>query len=645
MGKTFELGNSAGIGTGSSNDVRIKDRRIADNQARITSDNGAYTLTNLDLSREVRINDKVTQTTQLQHGDMIKIAGTIMLFSDDTMTPAPKVSSKPVQDIEGQSTILSRKRRFPDSQAMLNDIGEMQAQEIQSESHQRLMTLCKIAAAINDTFDMDQLLERLMTAIFEEFSANQGFIMLREEGRPQLTHKISWRKPGGRVEGKQSYSRTIIEEVVKKREAILSTNLQSDERFRLGLSSIDEEVQSTICVPLLRGRRILGVLQLDSFSLTQPFNEEDLGLLSKIAVQSAVAIETMATYEEPKQFSKNLRSLGRATQWLSSYLQSAEIIKETVTFACSIFQCQKASVMLLDEKTSKLRMAYAIGLPKEFWQQIELDVGQGYTGQVVAEGSPLLVPDPETQEIPDGVETKRRPRYRTDSFLIVPILARTSEIDPGQKIIGAINVTDKLDGRFFSRNDQELLTILAHQSGIALTNANLYEKATVDNLTRLFVRRYFFQKLSETIRKSRRLEKPLSLLMFDLDHFKKFNDSFGHQAGDAILRLTGERVKCVVRGKDVPARYGGEEFAVILPDTPIEIGEKVAERIRQAIGESAFLHEDIKHDVTVSVGISELTSEDSRESLIKKADTALYQAKDGGRNRVCLYRDSAVENN
>jgi diguanylate cyclase (GGDEF)-like protein len=148
------------------------------------------------------------------------------------------------------------------------------------------------------------------------------------------------------------------------------------------------------------------------------------------------------------------------------------------------------------------------------------------------------------------------------------------------------------------------------------------------------VRRLFFQRLDEERRQAEKKQAPLSLLMLDIDHFKSVNDTYGHQAGDLVLRQFGAVLMKCVRPDDLVARYGGEEFAVLLPGAPVDRAREIAERIRKAVESEPFpIGSEQTINKTTSIGISSLEPGDTRDSLLKKADYALYFAKNHGRNR------------
>jgi len=163
--------------------------------------------------------------------------------------------------------------------------------------------------------------------------------------------------------------------------------------------------------------------------------------------------------------------------------------------------------------------------------------------------------------------------------------------------------------------------------------------AIYDTLTGLYNRRYFEDRLGMDAQKSFYGGTPLSLVMVDIDHFKKVNDTFGHTEGDQVLCKISSLLKSSIRKKDTVARYGGEEFILILPEAGLEASFVIAERIRRLIENTLFEVGRAQINLTVSMGISNFPSHraKSKEELIKMADQALYDAKRGGRNKVCIF--------
>jgi diguanylate cyclase (GGDEF)-like protein len=197
---------------------------------------------------------------------------------------------------------------------------------------------------------------------------------------------------------------------------------------------------------------------------------------------------------------------------------------------------------------------------------------------------------------------------------------------------GALTLGPKGNQEPYVRSDIEVLEALAAQAAIAMENARLYEEAVRDSLTGLHHHQYFQTRLVEEVERSKRYDHPLSLLMIDIDRFKNANDEHGHLVGDRILKTVARILQEGARLGDIVARYGGDEFAVLLPETGAGTAAEVANRIRRNVEGL----ETLSPPVTISVGVASTeTSKDAAE-LLERADTALYRAKENGRNRVEL---------
>ena len=176
-----------------------------------------------------------------------------------------------------------------------------------------------------------------------------------------------------------------------------------------------------------------------------------------------------------------------------------------------------------------------------------------------------------------------------------------------------------------------------HTEKLKLELRTVQQQATTDILTGLSNRRAFDDRMKERVGEARKNGSPLCLLMLDIDHFKSFNDKYGHRVGDAVLQVVSGVLRETARTEDTPARYGGEEFAVIAANQRLDVAIQFAEQIRRKISEKRFKLAktgEMIGNITVSVGISLLRASDTPETLIERADQALYRAKDSGRNNV-----------
>ena len=187
----------------------------------------------------------------------------------------------------------------------------------------------------------------------------------------------------------------------------------------------------------------------------------------------------------------------------------------------------------------------------------------------------------------------------------------------------------------------EVLSTLGSQIAISSYNAKLYNLAITDGMTKLYLHRYMQSRLDEEFERAKRYKKEFSFLMTDIDHFKIFNDTYGHQIGDKVLIKVADIIKKRVRKSDLAARYGGEEFAVLLPETSEEGAFNLAENIRKEIAETTLEFNGKNITITISIGVSSFNFTNnlqlSKEELIKQADLALYRSKESGRNKVTKY--------
>jgi diguanylate cyclase (GGDEF)-like protein len=233
-------------------------------------------------------------------------------------------------------------------------------------------------------------------------------------------------------------------------------------------------------------------------------------------------------------------------------------------------------------------------------------------------------------QIPDIVYLRKM-----GAEILVPLNAKG-------KVNGLLVLGDKMTSEEFLEDEKEFMTTLANLAGIAVDNARLYELATVDMMTGLKIHHYFQTKLKEEMERCRKKGTKLSLLFTDVDKFKTFNDTYGHQAGDVVLIEVAKQLIQKAQRHHIPARYGGEEFCLVMPGASEEEAIAKGEEIRKAVEEMVVKNPNDDSDlkVTLSVGVSSFRPTDrNNKDLIERADKALYQAKHSGRNRTICYKD------
>jgi diguanylate cyclase (GGDEF)-like protein len=346
---------------------------------------------------------------------------------------------------------------------------------------------------------------------------------------------------------------------------------------------------------------------------------------------------------EIQRLRRELEYRARFTNSLQHFLERisctdpARTYNSIVSNSQELLQSERASLMIFDETANELVLKAANGLPTDPASVSAVRVGEGISGEVIDTGKPVMVTD---LRLAGRKAAPPERRYKTNSFISYPIMI-------GGRKVGVLNVTDKSGGGVYDEVDLSLLEIIGPQVALALERAEWQERATefqlmsiTDSLTGLPNRRYLEERLAEELNRSKRYDYPMSFLMIDIDDFKAYNDTNGHQAGDVALQITAHCLKGALRAVDIASRYGGEEFCILLPQTGMTEAGVIADRIRHRVSTTEFPHgkaQPLGH-VTISVGVSTFTKNvDTSENIIAAADRALYQAKSMGKDRVEFY--------
>ncbi|MDB5098066.1 MAG: diguanylate cyclase with sensor [Cyanobacteria bacterium RYN_339] len=283
-------------------------------------------------------------------------------------------------------------------------------------------------------------------------------------------------------------------------------------------------------------------------------------------------------------------------------------------------------IFLLDEKTNML-VRQLTNDPAQPRTPLKLPLEHGVFGEVASEKRTIMKVDLAAESLDVGVLSGFR------SLLAVPVVTE-------QQVLGVLALLHQ-EPSAFDPGDERLLSILASQAAVAIKNAQLYratqQLAVTDGLTKIFNRRYFEEQLTAELARAKRHGHTTSLILLDVDHFKKFNDTHGHLLGDQVLQGVARVLQQSTRETDLVARYGGEEFVVILPETPPAAALEVAERIRRNVKSHPFWGRgQTPLQVTISLGLSsDPSSAIAPKAFIDSSDICLYQAKKQGRDRVC----------
>ncbi|HWR57996.1 MAG TPA: diguanylate cyclase [Thermodesulfovibrionales bacterium] len=326
---------------------------------------------------------------------------------------------------------------------------------------------------------------------------------------------------------------------------------------------------------------------------------------------------------------RELAVLNDISSILYEDLDAGSIIETVVDRTKELVRSEFSAFLQLEDKRQAV---YSTSLGKDTKFRYEIS---GILKKVLVEGVPVRSYDLEELANFGGLPEPRPLKLR--NILVVPLLM-------GNVVSGELILANRIGSEGYSDKDEDLLLHLGFYTSFALEKARLHEEtarlATTDGLTGLNNHRTFQERLEMEIERAGRFEQAISLLIIDIDFFKKLNDTYGHRAGDEVLKKLSCRMVENVRNIDLVARYGGEEFVIILPGTTADGAMLSAERIRKAVEGPSIGVASNDIQVTVSIGVATFPEDASdREDLIEKADKALYAAKNAGRNMTCSFRN------
>lgn len=355
------------------------------------------------------------------------------------------------------------------------------------------------------------------------------------------------------------------------------------------------------------------------------------------SLQSTLATKENALLEAEKTIKRkvyDLHTLVEASNEIYSILNFKQLINSALLTIIGQVGFQSAFILMYNAEKHKFSNSFHKGLKEAEAKKFSFNSDSPLVGYFLKNRIPQYLTKLEKQ-----LPAKQPIKKFKDAgiFLLAPIIY-------SERLQGIIGTGEKLFGKSFTQTDFEIFHILVNIISISIGNACLYEEvknlSLTDGMTNLHNYRYFQGRLREEINRAKRNKTEISLIMLDIDHFKNYNDTLGHQAGDEALRMIGKLLKKTVRDDDIVTRYGGEEFCIILPGIKKNSIKPLAERIRKSVEKAAFYKEEVQPSgrVTISLGGSNFPKDaDNMNELIHKADEALYKAKSMGRNQVRIF--------
>ncbi len=494
--------------------------------------------------------------------------------------------------------------------------------KIQSQLKER-SALEHIGIALTSTLKLSDVLMTFISTAADLTNTEMGSIILVDENEKRIQKAYNYYKKKRKLESYESTARLdrgVSGKVLLKKRPVAIRDLSKEND--VNPTALKKRRRAVLAVPVMMKKKIIAILYVDS-SKPRSFSNSEISQVTFLANQAAVAIENARLYTQVEQKIRDLSISYKISQTLISTLDLETLLSNILEELKKTFGYLNLAILLIDRKTNKLLFKAATGYPEKI-KKMQLKIGKdGITGYVAATG--------ETYYTPDVSKEKRYIKgiHSVKSEVSIPLKI-------GTRTIGVLDVESK-EYNAFDEWEIKLLSAIAAQIANAIEKSRLFEETKIlsltDPLTELPNRRHFDIMIDAELKRSERYNRPLSLLLMDLDNFKKYNDMNGHIAGDKVLIEYAKLMNSSIRDIDFICRYGGDEFVVVLPETDESFAKAVAERIRRKVYKTSE-----KYGITLSIGVASypLDGED-KTSLVMASDKACYIAKEEGGNCVrCL---------
>jgi diguanylate cyclase (GGDEF)-like protein len=391
---------------------------------------------------------------------------------------------------------------------------------------------------------------------------------------------------------------------------------------------------SALAVPMRIGARTIGVICAQS-ARAHAYTERDRDVMVAIAEQAAIAVENSQHLSRADQRARELQLLAEVSRALSSQLSIRALCQTVCNEVRRVMDAKVFFVALASENQPAMQLEFAIE-GDDVLENKPVPLENSFAKRVMETRQPLVLQTGEEISQTPHRTIRHNDKGAVRSLAMAPLRL-------GDRCIGVMSA-QSYNERAFDDSNVRLLTAIGEQLALAVQNAQLFgdakSRADRDPLTNLFHHRYLKTRLEEEISRSRFTNQPLVVLMMDIDNFKLVNDTYGHPAGDDALRMLTAVLLATCRGSDVIGRYGGDEFMIILPDTDVEAGMRIAERIEAEVaGRELHLNAGTSIPLRCSIGLASIPQDGRTPSeIIAKADAALYQSKRQGRPMARLQR-------
>jgi diguanylate cyclase (GGDEF)-like protein len=483
----------------------------------------------------------------------------------------------------------------------------------------KIAILYDAGQAVLSTFDLDEVLQRILGIARDYFHLRNVAIVLLDQQSQQLyvRSQIGWDEGQDKV--RLSLGQGITGVAALKKQPVYAPDVSKDPRYFCSAKS----TRSELAIPLMVCEEVVGVLDCQSDRVDH-FDPETVDLLTLFSTQASIALQNARLYSLEQQRARQLQAINAIAQQTTAVLDLEDLLIKVCGLIQDAFRVSHVSLFLREDQDLVLRAHHGTLTP-----QIP---GGGRFAAVAEPWASILAESRTTMESDlNGAPSGSKFFAETASRLCIPLVSF------GQTL--GVLALDSSKPDAFRDGDQQSLESVADICATAIQNAHYVERvkqlAYLDGLTGIFNRRFFELRILEEIERARRYDTGMAVVMADIDQFKRLNDEFGHVLGDEVLRQTSSIFHQQVRKVDVVCRYGGEEFAILLTQIDSKQALAVTQKLRKTV--EGWQFPGVPRRVTISAGTSVFPQHGTtRDELVKAADSALYAAKQLGRNAVCL---------
>ena len=482
---------------------------------------------------------------------------------------------------------------------------------------QKIAILYDASQAILSTFDLDEVLNRILTIIRDFFQLQNGAVLLLDKKRRELQVRAHLGRSNLDIGYTIPQGAGLTWAAAAAKRPVYAADVTKDPRY---LEKV-METRSEVAIPLLVRDEVVGVLDFQSEQLDY-FDPEMIDLLTLFSTQASLALENARLYSMERRRAEQLEAINAVAKKTTRVLDLDELLTIVCRLLLDWFRIDHVAVLLAEGETLRIR-AHEGRLTPNLAMGSILAPGLGLGARALGTGRSVIENDVE------NVDGYIAGFAETQAEMCVPLIIF------GEKL--GVLALESADRNAFDAEDIQPLESVADICAAAIQNAHNFDRmkqlAYVDGLTGIHNRRYFEMRIVEELERASRFQGRMSLIMLDIDHFKKMNDEFGHLLGDEMLRAVSSILKQQLRKVDMVCRYGGDEFAIVVPETAGESAMRVAEKLRRQV--EAHLFPGVPRPVSISCGVAEYPTHGvTRDEIVAAADGALYLAKQAGRNRV-----------